>query len=220
MKRCPQCYEVYDEDERFCEADGQELLADPTFTPNPRAVPPPPRAAGSAWLPAAALGVLIGIGIGVGIFAIATLTSGSADAEPRVVRETPPVREQAPTLRATVANAAPTPQAEVSPSPEEEQEAEAEASPQAPTDSKSDVAKFNQGPISTGKKVKIEESETALQTVIEMNDGSTLDVEAAWEDKQGIWYRRSGLVSFVESSRVKAITLRKGVVKTPELQDR
>ena len=220
MKRCPQCYEVYDEEQRFCEADGQELLADPVSTPNPRAVPPPPPAAGSAWLPAAALGVLIGIGIGAGIFAVATLTSGSADAEPRVVRETPQVREPAPTLRATVANPAPTPQAEESPSPEEEQEAEAEASPQAPADNKSDVAKFNQGPISTGKKVKVEESETALQTVIEMNDGSTLDVEAAWEDKQGIWYRRSGLVSFVESSRVKAITSRKGVTKTPELQDR
>ena len=219
MKRCPKCYEVYDEEQRFCEADGQELLADPTSTPNPRAVPPPPPAAGSAWLPAAALGVLIGIGIGVGIFAVATLTSGSADAEPRVVSETPQVREQAP-LRTTVTNPAPTPQAEESPSPEGEEEAEAEASPQAPEVSKSAVAQFNQGPISTGKKVKIEESETALQTVIEMHDGSTLDVEAAWEDKQGIWYRRSGLVSFVESSRVKAITLRKGVTKTPELQDR
>lgn len=220
MKRCPQCYEVYDEEERFCEADGVELLADPTSTPNQRAVPPPPPVAGSAWLPAAALGVLIGIGIGVGIFAIATLTSGSADAEPRVVRETPPVREQAPTLRATVANPAPTPQAEESPSPEGEEEAEAEASPQAPEDKSATVAEFHRGPISTGKKVKTEESETALQTVIEMHDGSTLDVEAAWEDKQGIWYRRSGLVSFVESSRVKAITLRKGVTKTPELQDR
>ena len=220
MKRCPQCYEVYDEEERFCEADGQQLLADPTSTSKSRAVPPPPPAAGSAWLPAAALGVLIGIGIGAGIFAVATLTSGSADAEPRAVRETPQIREQAPALHATVANPAPTPQAEESPSPEDAEEAEAEASPQATQENKSDVAKFNQGPISTGKKVKVEESETALQTVIEMNDGSTLDVEAAWEDKQGIWYRRSGLVSFVESSRVKAITLRKGVTKTPELQDR
>ena len=32
------------------------------------------------------------------------------------------------------------------------------------------------------------------------------DVDAAWEDKEGIWYRRSGLVSFVDSSRVKSIT--------------
>ncbi|HKY41721.1 MAG TPA: hypothetical protein VJM50_01395 [Pyrinomonadaceae bacterium] len=222
MKRCPQCYEVYDESERFCEADGQELLADPTSAPEPsQYVAPAPPAAGPSWVPAAILGILIGIGIGAGIFAAITLSSGSKENEPQVVREAPEVRQSAPSVRATaVANPAPTAEPEASPSPEAEEEAEAAASPQATEDNKSDVAEFNRGPISTGKKAKIEESEAGLQTVIEMQDGSTLDVDAAWEDKQGIWYRRSGLVSFVESSRVKAITARKGVTKTPELQDR
>ena len=220
MKRCPQCYEVYDEEERFCEADGQELLADPTIVPESQMVAaPPPSTAGPNWLPAAALGVFIGIGIGAGIFAAITLSSGSGN-EPQAVRERTEVRETAPTsLRATVANPAPTAEPEESPSPEAEEEAEAEASPQVTEDNKA-VAEFNRGPISTGQKIKPNENEAGLQTVIEMNDGSTLDVDAAWEDKQGIWYRRSGLVSFVESSRVKAITARKGATKTPELQDR
>ena len=65
-----------------------------------------------------------------------------------------------------------------------------------------------QGPISTGEKKSVE-AQGRVQTVIEMTDGTTLDVDAAWEDKQGIWYRRSGLVSFVDSSRVKAITARR-----------
>jgi hypothetical protein len=222
MKRCPQCYEVYDESERFCEADGQELLADPTAAPErSQVMAQAPPAAGPAWVPAAILGVLIGIGIGAGIFAAITLTSGSKEDQPQVVREAPAVRERAPNLQATaVANPAPTAEPEASPSPETEEEAEAEASPQTTEDNKSAVAEFNRGPITTGKKPKTDESEAGLQTVIEMQDGSTLDVDAAWEDKQGIWYRRSGLVSFVESSRVKAITSRKGVTKTPELQDR
>jgi len=220
MKRCPQCYDVYDESERFCEVDGQELLADPAAAPGSQAASPAPPAAGPSWLPAATLGVLIGIGIGAGIFAAITLSSSSKENEPQVVREAPAVRERAPNLRATaVANPAPTAEPEESPSPEAEEEAQAEASPQ-PTEDNKTVAEFNRGPISTGKKSRTDESEAALQTVIEMNDGSTLDVDAAWEDKQGIWYRRSGLVSFVESSRVKAITARKGVTKTPELQDR
>jgi hypothetical protein len=224
MKRCPQCYEVYDAEERFCEADGQELLADPTLAPEPPAQTmsptPPVSVAGPTWLPAAALGVLIGIGIGASIFAAVMLSSGSKENEPPVVREAP--REVRPAeLRATVERPAPTAEPEVSPSPEaEEEQAEAEASPQVTEEKKAVTAELNQGPISTGKKAKANESETGLQTVIEMNDGSTLDVDAAWEDKQGIWYRRSGLVSFVESSRVKAITARKGVPKTPELQDR
>jgi hypothetical protein len=213
---------VYNESERFCEADGQELLADPTSAPaTSQVVAPAPPAAGPSWLPAAILGVLLGIGIGAGIFAAITLSSGSKDDDPRVVREAPDYREKAPSGPATaVANPAPTAEPEESPSPEAEEEAEAEASPQAIEDNKAVVAEFNRGPISTGKKPTTDESEAGLQTVIEMQDGSTLDVDAAWEDKQGIWYRRSGLVSFVESSRVKAITARKGVTKSPELQDR
>ena len=78
MKRCPQCYVDYAETERFCEADGQELLADPASAPDSsRVVVQAPTAAGPSWLPAAILGVLIGIGIGAGIFAAITLSSGS-----------------------------------------------------------------------------------------------------------------------------------------------
>ena len=211
MKRCPQCYEVYEETEKFCEADGQELLANPTLPPVSHTAP----AATPAWLPAAALGVLIGVGIGAAL----SLSSGSKADEPRVVHESPDVRT-ASTRAATVVSAAPTPESQESPSPTPEAEAQPEASPQVTQEIKPAVAQFNQGPISTGEKTKPNESESGVQTVIVMNDGSTLDVDAAWEDKQGIWYRRSGLVSFVESSRVKAITARKGVTKTPELQDR
>ena len=39
-----------------------------------------------------------------------------------------------------------------------------------------------------------------------MKDGSSLEADAAWEDAQGIWFRRSGVVSFLEKSRVEAIT--------------
>jgi hypothetical protein len=38
-----------------------------------------------------------------------------------------------------------------------------------------------------------------------MDDGTRLEVDAAWQDKQGVWYRRGGLVSFVESKRIKGI---------------
>ncbi len=44
------------------------------------------------------------------------------------------------------------------------------------------------------------------RAIIKMKDGSTVEADAAWEDAQGIWFRRSGLVSFVEKSRVEAIT--------------
>jgi hypothetical protein len=120
------------------------------------------------------------------------------------------VREKVIPARAVAAsNSVSTPEPEASPSPDPEQQAEAETAPAANTENKTASLQLNQGPISTGEKTNSGEGDSTVQTVIEMTDGSTLDVDAAWEDKQGIWYRRSGLVSFVDSSRVKAITARR-----------
>jgi hypothetical protein len=219
MKRCPECYEVYEDQERFCDADGNELLADPTFSRESHAAPPPVSpVVRSVWWPAAALGVGLGLAIGAGVFVFISLSAASVSKEPQSVREPTEVREKAPVIRlASTAPTAPTPEPEASPSPEPE---EAAAEPSPAVETKATTAQLNQGPISTGEKpTKANEKEASVQTVIEMSDGSTLDVDAAWEDKQGIWYRRSGLVSFVESSRVKAITARRAA-KATDLQDR
>ncbi len=212
MKRCPECYEAYDEGVKFCETDGHELLADPAYSPKPEVVVVKPAAADrSTWWPAATFGVLIGIIVGAGVFAVAMLVSTPEASEQPARTSAPEVRESAVPNRAVArSDAAPAPEPEASPSPESEEQAEAEPSPATNTETTTASVQLNQGPISTGQKPSAGESDSPLQTVIEMNDGSTLDVEAAWEDKQGIWYRRSGLVSFVDSSRVKAITSRKG----------
>ena len=208
MKRCPECYETYEDQERFCEADGHELLADPTFSPKPE---PETRVSPTkmVWWPAIALGVLIGVVIGAGIYVPLSLLRSDAD-EPKTNRQNFEARDSALPNRAVVSTKAPTPEPLESPSPEAEEQADASPSPAATTENKTTTVQLNQGPISTGEKIKPSENEAGAQTVIEMTDGSTLDVDAAWEDKQGIWYRRSGLVSFVESSRVKAITARRG----------
>ncbi|HEV3468469.1 MAG TPA: lytic transglycosylase domain-containing protein [Pyrinomonadaceae bacterium] len=38
-----------------------------------------------------------------------------------------------------------------------------------------------------------------------MADGTRIEVDEAWEDAQGVWYRRGGVTHLVERSRVKAI---------------
>ena len=211
MKRCPECYEVYDDGVKFCETDGHELLADPAYSPKPEVVVVNPGADRSSWWPAAAFGIVIGIVFGAGVFAVAMFMSTPEASEQPARTQATEARDNTISNRSVArSNSAPTPEPEASPSPEAEEQAEAEPSPAANTETTTATVQLNQGPISTGQKIDAGESDSALQTVIEMNDGSSLDVEAAWEDKQGIWYRRSGLVSFVESSRVKAITSRKG----------
>lgn len=207
MKRCPECYERYEDQAKFCETDGHELLTDPASFSKPEVVVQSPTAR-SIWWPAASIGVVVGVIVGAGVFAVVFLFSTPETHEQATVRDPAEVHEKAPARRAVASNPVATPEPEASPSPDSE-EAEAEPSPAPKTENKPVTAQLNQGPISTGQKLAAGDSESAAQTVIEMKDGSMLDVEAAWEDNQGVWYRRSGLVSFVDSSRVKAITSRR-----------
>lgn len=169
MKRCPQCYEAYEDGARFCETDGRELLADPAIYTETQVVNPATPPSAQVWLPAAALGVLLGIGIGAGVFAVMTFYSGADEDEPQVVREAAPVREVPRPVRPAVAEVPLVAEPAESPSPETEEEAVAEASPQSTEDNKAVVAQFDQGPVSTGQKAKAGESEAGLQTVIIMH---------------------------------------------------
>jgi len=213
MKRCPECYHVYDDQEKFCETDGHELLMDPAPSPKAEVVA---TAAPSRpmWWPAAALGIVIGVVFGAGVFAAALLLATPESKERPVASPATEVHERTVPNR-VVSASVPTPEPEASPSPDPEQQAAAAASPAANTETKSASVQLNQGPISTGEKTS-GEAQANVQTVIEMTDGSTLDVDAAWKDNQGIWYRRSGLVSFVDSSRVKAITTARRETKVAE----
>ena len=85
-----------------------------------------------------------------------------------------------------------------------EPEASPEPSPVPTAETTAVTASLNQGPVSTGQRKK--DLDEKVQTIIQMNDGSSVEVDAAWEDAQGVWYRRGGMVAFVESQRVKAIT--------------
>ena len=45
----------------------------------------------------------------------------------------------------------------------------------------------------------------ALGDQLRMTDGKLIDVDEAWEDAQGVWYRRGGVTHWVERSRVKEV---------------
>src|SRR5947209_2633653 len=40
---------------------------------------------------------------------------------------------------------------------------------------------------------------------LRLSDGTTMEVDEAWEDAQGVWYRRGGVTYLVERSRVKEV---------------
>lgn len=214
MKRCPQCYQPYADSEMFCELDGRPLLADVAVSSPVGKVVETQALAGNAASSQkreATLMVVVGVMVGMVLtslayagYALLTAQPASDDANVPVSKvqthDTPqPPRPQ----RAAVIEPSPVPEEEASPSPEAE--AEAEASPV--DESKTVAARLNQGPVSTGEREQ-KRDDRGDKTIIEMNDGTRVEVDAAWQDNQGVWYRRGGLVSFVESKRIKGIQAR------------
>ena len=206
MKRCPECYNVYANTETFCEVDGQRLLADPALAVNRADLVPdaPVSKPNGAALATGLIGVLAGVVLCAGAYAAYWFLGPAAD---RDERERPSfaaqVQESAQTRPAPARTAEAVPSPSETPT-EEEAEPSPEPSPQ-PQQVESVSARLNHGPVSTGDQTSASDDSRAI---IEMQDGSVVEVDAAWKDKQGVWYRRGGLVSFVDGPRVKSITAR------------
>ena len=214
MKRCPQCYQPYADSERFCESDGQQLLTDIGVTSPIGKVADTETAVLDSSAQKREMRMMVIIGVMVGMIVTSLGYAGyslflanppAEEAGLPVSRVETVAETHQPTRpnRTAVIEPSPAPEEEASASPEAE--AEAEEPPAA--ESETVAARLNQGPVSTGEREQ-KRDERSDKTIIEMDDGTRLEVDAAWQDKQGVWYRRGGLVSFVESKRIKGIHAR------------
>jgi cytoskeletal protein RodZ len=204
MKQCPVCKETFDDQKAFCDMDGSELIdqTDSLRAALSQANPAASSASGSAWV-TGTIGGLIGIIVCVLLYML-FLAPGQQKAleEERRANETKETSTVKPSQLALVPTNNQIPAPTPSPTETESPAEAASPSPAAPAAATPPPAALNDGPIATGTK-EAAKSEHAL---IKMKDGSTVEADAAWEDAQGVWFRRSGLVSFVEKSRVEAIT--------------
>jgi len=192
MKQCPECNELFDDQKAFCDMDGVALS---------NANLPSSSGNSSAWV-TGAIGGLIGVIICVLLYMLFLLPGRQSDLEQarRAAQTKEPTAVQ-PSRAALVPANNQLPAAE--PSPTESPAEEAPSPSPAARAATSPPAAFNNGPIATGATREPVGSDRAI---IKLKDGSIVEADAAWEDAQGIWFRRSGLVSFVEKSRVEAIT--------------
>jgi hypothetical protein len=195
MKQCPVCNEVFDPLKAFCDMDGSQLV-DPSQVNSSNKT-------SSAWI-TGAIGGFIGVILCLLLY-IGFLAPSQKDAQqqerPTQTAETVKTNHVAiaPSNNQLPAVETATPEEEASPEPSP---SPAETAAAAPATTPVPTAALNDGPIATGGKSK----GTGERAIIKMKDGSSVEADAAWEDAQGVWFRRSGLVSFVEKSRVEAIT--------------
>jgi len=204
MKQCPECNELFDDQKAFCDMDGSALVdqTDSLRAALSQANMAAPAGNSSAWM-TGAIGGLIGVIVCVLLYLLFLVPGQKNDLEQErranESKETRPVTPSQVALVPTANQVHPT----ESPSPTETASPTEAASPApaAPAATPPPAA-LNNGPIATGTTRELAGGDRAI---IKMKDGSTVEADAAWEDAQGIWFRRSGLVSFVEKSRVEAI---------------
>ncbi|HEV8189231.1 MAG TPA: hypothetical protein VGP83_15870 [Pyrinomonadaceae bacterium] len=199
MKQCPECNEVFDNQKAFCDMDGTELVK---LTDSPRAISQtnPPAGSTPLWMTGligGLIGIIVCVLLYIAFLAPSRQTALQQDHQNQNTEVVPPKTNQvvvAPPQLPPSETASPTETA--SPA-----EAAASPSPAAATAATPLPAVVNHGPIATaGKDVAVTE-----RAIIKMKDGSSLEADAAWEDKQGVWFRRSNVVSFVDKSRVESI---------------
>ena len=194
MKRCPQCSFLYLDTDEVCDLDGTPLIqvndaeVDGSTAPIPGEIPGKSEKPGSrrGLILTAVGGLLIGVVIVFGYLAVTRRRVPQ-------VQPTQPVAQVAmpsPSQPLTLEIATPTP--EPSPSPSER----SSPAPSPPTSR----APVNNNPVSTTANEK-----TAGQVVIRLTNGSRIEADEAWRTKEGVWYRRGGVVTLLNGSRVKSI---------------
>lgn len=205
MKQCPECNELFDDQKAFCDMDGSALVdeTDSIREALSHANRSSASASSSAWVTGAIggfIGVILCVLLYIGFLAPGRRDAAQDDRHKSDTKEVQPVRSNQVAVAPPANHLSPL---EAASPTETASPAASPAATAAPAPAATPVpAALNNGPIATGSK----SIATGDRAIIKMKDGTSVEADAAWEDAQGVWFRRSGLVSFVEKSRVDSIT--------------
>ena len=190
MKRCPQCLFLYPESDERCDFDNTPLeVVDEAEIEAATGSKKPGR---RRVVPLAAVGLMLGVLVFAIYYSVSQLgrkTSAATQAPATV----------APAAPAEAAATIPSPSPEVSPSPSPSPK----SSPAAISTSHT---RSTLEPISTsgpgiGKR-------QGGKPVIMLTSGGRIDADEVWRTRDGVWYRRNGMVTLLKRGQVKAIVTR------------
>jgi hypothetical protein len=197
------CKEHFADEQKFCDTDGTPLMDKVRKGPglNAEALPPIENGRATQVWPIVTIGVLIGVIICLTAYAV--MMTPPADKDGRNNRgESAKLNPSERSLPVTPARTEPIPAASIpQPSPEATATETASPTPAVAEASQSPAAALNTGPISTDR----EHGEKRGRMLIKLKTGVTVEADAAWADQLGIWYRKGGLVSYVERDRIESI---------------
>jgi hypothetical protein len=193
MKRCPQCLFLYPESDERCDFDNTPLevideaeieAATGSNKPGRRKVVP--------------LATAVGLMLGVLVFAIYYGVSQLGRKTSAATQTPVTVAPAAPSQPAVTI---PSPSPDVSPSP-----SPSPSPKSSPADVSTSHTRATSDPVSTsgpgiGKR-------QGGKPVIMLTSGGRIDADEVWRTRDGVWYRRNGMVTLRKRGQVKSIVTR------------
>lgn len=204
MKRCPQCLFIYPDSDSRCDFDNTPLVvADDaeieaaTAPPAPQAKPKKRSAPKKTKRKLLVVIPVVALALCFAVVAYFTLNS-RRDRKPQTVATIgvpagPIVR---PTQPEPVV--APLPVEAASPSPSPVESAKPAAQRVATAHSNTTATPVSTSGPGLGKKL-------GGKPVILLTSGGKIEADEVWRTKDGVWYRRDGIVTLLKQGRVKAI---------------
>jgi hypothetical protein len=191
MKRCPQCLFLYPDSDQKCDFDQTTLEAVDDAAVDAATRPTRKRPV----LPiAAVVGLILGVLAFAIYFSVSRQTEKAAASVPATVAaepvdapaSLPPTHSPSP-----LASPSPSPSPITKPSPDKMSTAHTRAT--------SDPVSTSGPGIGTRQGGK---------PVIMLSSGGKIDADEVWRTKDGVWYRRNGIVTLLKRAQVKAIVAR------------
>jgi hypothetical protein len=220
MKRCPQCLFIYPESDTRCDFDNTPLVAvddaEIESVTNPAPEPPKKKRAAASKKPASAkskkssaagskkgsrkkgAAIVSAIALTLGLTGFsANYVLGQRGGE---VAEIPPVVQMTntPVAAPLVVIASSTPVESATPAPPPVTVSKTPSEQTATSHSRTTAAPVSTSGPGMGKKL-------GGKPVIVLTTGGKIDADEVWRTRDGVWYRRAGIVTLLKNNRVKTI---------------
>lgn len=191
MKRCPQCLFLFPDSDSKCDFDQTPLEHVDDSAIEPAARKPKRRV-----LPiAAAIGLLLSILVFAIYYGLTRQQQKASAATETPVTTVDPVA--APSA---------TPSVEVSPSPSPSPSLEPSTRSSSPEKVSTAHTRSTSDPVSTSGPGM--GNRQGGKPVIMLTSGGKIEADEVWRTKDGVWYRRNGMVTLLKRAQVKTIVTR------------
>ena len=194
MKRCPECLFLYPDSDEKCDFDQTTLEVVDDSALEPAAIPRKKRRIAVPLVGAIAL--ILGV-LGVALYYGFSRQSQKVSAAPEssVTQPTP-----VPSLEAPSPSPSPVPSPSPSPTPS------SSPSPKASPTISTAHTRATGDPVSTsGPGIGTRQG---VKPVILLAGGGKIEADEVWRTKDGVWYRRNGIVTLLKRGQVKNISTR------------